>query len=222
MSRCCFTIRAWIARPSKDRWSPKPRRNRLGRCRVVVRCRGGLWDIRSVRRGTRTHIGGEPGGNPPPRLRSRSGDQAGQGLLDGDRGAVFEVLTEAGWTAADPILVTSFRPEALKVFHTYAAEYPRGLLIWEWPDEWLLAARSLDCVAVISDHKSLETEAHVKRITDEGFLAMTYTVNDRARAEQLLSWGVTSVVTDDPIALRGVQPRGRCRTSRGGRGRQRV
>jgi len=116
----------------------------------------------------------------------------------------LEVLTEAGWTGADPILITSFRPEAIKVFHTYGPEYPRGLLIWEWPEGWLDTARALDCVAVISDHKSLESEAHVRRITEAGFLAMTYTVNDRARAEQLLGWGVTSVVTDDPVAMRGL------------------
>lgn len=116
----------------------------------------------------------------------------------------LEVLTEAGYTAADPLLVTSFTPEAIRIFHTYAPEFRRGLLIWEWPEGWLDTARSLDCVAVISDHKSLATEADVRRITEAGFVAMTYTVNDRARAEQLIAWGVTSLVTDDPTVMRGL------------------
>ncbi|MCR9176814.1 MAG: glycerophosphoryl diester phosphodiesterase [Alphaproteobacteria bacterium] len=116
----------------------------------------------------------------------------------------LEALSEAGFTSADPLLVTSFRPEAIRIFHTYAPEFARGLLIWQWPDDWLKTARALDCVAVISDQKSLATESDVREIIDAGFLAMTYTVNERARAEELLGWGVTSVVTDDPTVMRGL------------------
>lgn len=116
----------------------------------------------------------------------------------------LEVLSEAGFTSADPLLVTSFQPEALRIFHTYAPEFARGLLIWKWPDGWLETARALGCVAVISDQQSLVTESDVRQITDAGFLAMTYTVNDRDRAEQLLGWGVTSVVTDDPTVMLGL------------------
>ena len=116
----------------------------------------------------------------------------------------LEALSEAGFTSADPLLVTSFRPEAIRIFHTYAPQFARGLLIWKWPDGWLETARALDCVAVIADQQSLATKSDVRQITDAGFLAMTYTVNDRARAEQLLDWGVTSVVTDDPTVMRGL------------------
>jgi glycerophosphoryl diester phosphodiesterase len=116
----------------------------------------------------------------------------------------LEILIGAGFTAADPLLVTSFQPDAVRIFQTRAPEFARGLLIWQWPDSWLETARSLECVAVVADHESLETEADVRQILDAGFLAMTYTVNDRARAEELLGWGVSSVVTDDPSLMGGL------------------
>lgn len=118
--------------------------------------------------------------------------------------SVLTVLGEAGWTAGDPILITSFAIPSLRVVRDYAPTFQRGLLIWKFPDGWQDAARDLGAVAVISDHKSLETRADVARIVDGGWTAMTYTVNDRARAAELYGWGVEGIVTDDPPALLGL------------------
>ena len=118
--------------------------------------------------------------------------------------AVLEVLDQAGWTAADPILITSFAIPALRVFRDYAPTFPRGLLIWKFPEGWQDAARDLGVVTVISDQQSLKTAADVARIVDGGWIAMTYTVNDRARAAELYGWGIAGIVTDDPPALKGL------------------
>jgi len=59
-------------------------------------------------------------------------------------------------------------------------------------------------VSVISDQKSLVTAADVARIAEGGWVPMTYTVNDRARAAELYSWGIEGIVTDDPPALLGL------------------
>ena len=118
--------------------------------------------------------------------------------------AVLSVLDKAGWTAADPILITSFAIQSLRVVRDYAPTFQRGLLIWKFPEGWQDAARDLGSVAVISDHKSLQTEDDVARIADGGWIPMTYTVNDRARAAELYAWGIDGIVTDDPPALRGL------------------
>ena len=118
--------------------------------------------------------------------------------------AVLSVLDKAGWTAADPILITSFAIQSLRVVRDYAPTFQRGLLIWKFPEGWQDAARDLGAVAVISDHKSLQTEDDVARIADGGWIPMTYTVNDRARAAELYAWGIDGIVTDDPPTLRGL------------------
>lgn len=118
--------------------------------------------------------------------------------------AVLAVLDDAGWTAADPILVTSFAVPSLRVIRDYAPTFHRGLLVWKFPQGWQDAARDLGVVSVISDQQSLETEADVARIAAGGWIPMTYTVNDRARAAELYGWGIAGVVTDDPPALQGL------------------
>ncbi len=118
--------------------------------------------------------------------------------------AVLAVLDKAGWTADDPILITSFAIQSLRVVRDYAPTFQRGLLIWKFPEGWQDAARDLGAVAVISDHKSLQTADDVARIADGGWIPMTYTVNDRARAAELYAWGIDGIVTDDPPALRGL------------------
>lgn len=118
--------------------------------------------------------------------------------------AVLAVLDDAGWTADDPIFVTSFAIAALRVIRDYAPTFHRGLLVWKFPQGWQDAARDLGVVSVISDQQSLQTAADVARIADGGWIPMTYTVNDRARAAELYGWGVAGIVTDDPGALKGL------------------
>src|SRR3546814_12898650 len=108
------------------------------------------------------------------------------------------------WTAADPIFVSSFAVAALRVIRDYAPTFHRGLLVWKFPDGWQDAARDLGAVAVIADQQSLTTAADVAAIAAGGWVPMTYTVNDRARAAELSGRGVRGIGHDAPPALLGV------------------
>src|SRR3546814_5623768 len=63
--------------------------------------------------------------------------------------AVLAVLDDAGWTAADPIFVSSFAVAALRVIRDYAPTFHRGLLVWQFPSGWQDAARALGALAEI-------------------------------------------------------------------------
>src|SRR3546814_17456698 len=82
--------------------------------------------------------------------------------------AVLAVLDDAGWTAADPIFVSSFAVAALRVIRDYAPTFHRGLLVWKFPDGWQDAASDLGAVAVIADQQSLTTAADVAAIAAGG------------------------------------------------------
>jgi glycerophosphoryl diester phosphodiesterase len=71
------------------------------------------------------------------------------------------------------------------------------LLTLKFPDDWLEQMRELGCATFHVLDRRL-TEARVRSIRDAGFRALSYTVNDPARARDLLSWGVESIITDYP------------------------
>lgn len=155
-------------------------------------------------------------GEPVPTLRQCLAEcrRLGLGLdleIKPDKGteaataaAVLAVLDDAGWTADDPIFITSFAIPALRVIRDYAPTFHRGLLVWKFPQGWQDAARDLGVVSVISDQQSLKTADDVAQIAAGGWIPMTYTVNDRTRAAELYGWGIASIVTDDPPALQGL------------------
>lgn len=97
--------------------------------------------------------------------------------------------------AAVPPLLSSFRPDALRAARDAAPELPRALLLDElWPG-WDGVARSLDCVAVITNHALMDA-ALIGRLHGEGRRALCYTVNESADADRLLDLGIDGIVTD--------------------------
>ena len=103
--------------------------------------------------------------------------------------------------AAVPPLLSSFSEVALEAARLAAPDLPRALLLDKLPADWLDRLRRLDCVALDSNHRELDAgviaDAHAA-----GFKVLCYTVNDPARARDLLSWGLDSLITDavDQIA----------------------
>lgn len=102
------------------------------------------------------------------------------------------------WPAAQPKpLVSSFVLECLEIARDLAPEYPRGLLLEERPANWRDLARDLGAVAVnISDGEA--EPGWISEIKAAGYGLLVYTVNDAARARQLLDWGVDGIFTDAP------------------------
>jgi glycerophosphoryl diester phosphodiesterase len=94
-----------------------------------------------------------------------------------------------------PVLLSSFKPQALMGARESAPELPRGLLLDTlWPGCLDMAA-SLECVAIITNHKLMDA-ALLAQIHAAGRRALVYTVNDAARARELIALGIDGIVTD--------------------------
>jgi glycerophosphoryl diester phosphodiesterase len=94
-----------------------------------------------------------------------------------------------------PPLLSSFSYEALVAAQQAAPELPRGLLLDKWDDNWQAMTRELDCVSLHINHKQLTAE-RVALLKAAGLRILVYTVNQPARAQELLNWGVDCVCTD--------------------------
>jgi glycerophosphoryl diester phosphodiesterase len=92
-------------------------------------------------------------------------------------------------------LLSSFAPEALEAARRAAPGLRRGLLFGRVPRDWKSSLRALDAFSLHCDHRSL-TPAVAQAIRQSGSGLLCYTVNDPARARQLLDWGVDALCTD--------------------------
>lgn len=97
--------------------------------------------------------------------------------------------------ATVPPLLSSFSEAALEAARLAAPGLPRALLLDKLPADWLDRLRRLDCVALDANHRELDArviaDAHAA-----GFKVLSYTVNDPARAQDLLAWGLDGLITD--------------------------
>jgi glycerophosphoryl diester phosphodiesterase len=94
-----------------------------------------------------------------------------------------------------PVLLSSFKPQALMGARETAPDLPRALLLDTlWP-RCLEMAASLDCVAIITKHTLMDA-ALLAQIHTAGRRALVYTVNDAARARELIAIGIDGIVTD--------------------------
>ena len=107
-----------------------------------------------------------------------------------------------------PVVLSSFKPQALMGARESAPEVPRALLLDSlWPSCMEMAA-SLDCVAIITNHTLMDS-ALLAQIHAAGRRALVYTVNDAPRARELIDLGVDGIVTDavDVFSPRATLPR---------------
>jgi glycerophosphoryl diester phosphodiesterase len=111
-------------------------------------------------------------------------------------GAVVAEATARLWhgQAVTPLL-SSFQPEALRAAREAEPALRRALLIDKLRPDALDRAAALGCVALITDHKLMDA-ALAARVHAAGLRALVYTVNDAARAGQLLALGIDGLVTD--------------------------
>jgi glycerophosphoryl diester phosphodiesterase len=92
-------------------------------------------------------------------------------------------------------LLSSFSPVALAAAKAAAPDVPRGMLIDVVPQDWQARAEALGAIAVHTNHKHLTAEV-AAAIREAGFGLFCYTVNDPARAEEILGWGVNGFCSD--------------------------
>lgn len=94
-------------------------------------------------------------------------------------------------------LFSSFSFDALAEAASAAPEIPRGFLIdsLEGLPDWRERAEALGAVAIHTSHKKLSCR-QASDVKEAGYGLFCYTVNDPARARELLDWGVDAFCTD--------------------------
>lgn len=101
--------------------------------------------------------------------------------------------------AAGLPLFSSFSLEALAEAARAAPEIPRGLLLDSLdavaPGWWHEQAKALEAVAIHTNHRKL-SRGQAAAVKQAGYGLFCYTVNDPARARELLGWGVDAFCTD--------------------------
>jgi len=123
-------------------------------------------------------------------LKPNPGDAARTGRV------VATALAGLG-LAADGVLLSSFVPEALAAAQAAAPDWPRALLIdANAAPDWSAVAQRLGCMAIVAHHPLVSGPDWVGAQQARGWQVLTYTVNDAARAQQLLAWGVAGLITD--------------------------
>jgi glycerophosphoryl diester phosphodiesterase len=108
--------------------------------------------------------------------------------------ALFADEIAAGELAAVPLL-SSFSHLALEAAREVAPEVPRACLMSELPPDWERRAQSVEAIAIHTNHKHLTREL-AQEVRAAGYGLFCYTVNDPARARELLGWGVEAFCTD--------------------------
>ncbi|MGJ7571058.1 glycerophosphodiester phosphodiesterase [Variovorax sp. RB2P76] len=97
--------------------------------------------------------------------------------------------------AAVPPLLTSFKVESLEGAQAAQPELPRGLLLDTLWAGWLEAAQRLGCVAIVCKH-TLWDAAVLAQVHGAGMRALSYTVNEEAHAQRLITLGTDGIITD--------------------------
>lgn len=100
-------------------------------------------------------------------------------------------------------LISSFSLEALRSFRAADPKTPCGWLLEEIPQHWEQTARELG-VRTIHPDQACVTADFVRQAHGAGLGIMVYTVDDVARAQELLAIGVDAICTNRPDLLAGV------------------
>ncbi|WP_354684860.1 glycerophosphodiester phosphodiesterase [Cupriavidus necator] len=111
-------------------------------------------------------------------------------------GAAVALDAQSLWSgAAVPPLLSSFSEQALAAAARVAPDLPRALLLDKLPADWPERLRRLGCVALDVNHRELDASV-IAAAHAAGYRVLSYTVNDPARAAQLLEWGLDGLITD--------------------------
>jgi glycerophosphoryl diester phosphodiesterase len=110
-------------------------------------------------------------------------------------------LVERVWPRDRPApLVSSFNATSLKAAGQAAPNLPRGFLWLELPRSWRARMAALECRTVHLWDRHI-TPRQVAAVKAAGHPLAVYSVEDPARARELVSWGVDAIFTGRPGAL---------------------
>jgi glycerophosphoryl diester phosphodiesterase len=126
---------------------------------------------------------------PAPGFEAATGDTVARIAA-----ALFADELAAGDLARAPLL-SSFSQESLEAAMAAAPRLPRACLMDSLAPDWEARVRAVDAVALHINHRNLDRE-QARAIKAAGLGLFCYTVNDPARARELLDWGVDGFCTD--------------------------
>lgn len=108
------------------------------------------------------------------------------------------------WDDHNNILISSFSEIALETANDMlGGDWGIGYLFDEIPDNWKEIARHVNAKTInINGNREDIKREFIENIIDEGYGIVAYTINDPMRAQELLNWGVDSIVTDFPDEIR--------------------
>ncbi len=117
-------------------------------------------------------------------------------------GQVIAQTAQVLWKdAVTPPLLTSFSAQALEAAKSAVPSLPRGLLSQHLPEDWLAILTRLECVSLHLHHEAVTKEV-LDQVQAAGFRLAAWTVNDPERAQELLTWGIDAVITDNIDQIR--------------------
>lgn len=121
--------------------------------------------------------------------------------LERETAEVALAMVKSRWRADLPQpVISSFSAESLRAARDVAPDLPRGYLVDKIPADWRSHAEAAACATVHPGTRHL-TEPQLRAIKQAGYAALVWTVNDPARARELLTWGADSVITDAPARI---------------------
>jgi glycerophosphoryl diester phosphodiesterase len=98
---------------------------------------------------------------------------------------------------APPPLISSFDVDALITAAQLHPEWPRGFLFEEWPED-LRALMNMTEPSVLGIDHEILSDSRIAVLKKTGLPLLAYTVNNPARAQQLLGQGFVAVFSDNP------------------------
>ena len=113
------------------------------------------------------------------------------------------ILIEASkmWPDDHPApLISSFETEALTIAARLRPDWPRGLLLDGWHENWPELVRLTEANTINLDATTL-TQQRVEQLKTANIPILAYTVNDPARAKELIGWGISAVFSDNPSEI---------------------
>lgn len=127
---------------------------------------------------------------PAPGFERETGQVAAKMVQD-----LFQREISAPAAVAALPLLSSFSFEALQAAQRQAPEIPRGFLIDRISPDWQSMLEELGAVALHTNQKHLTPEL-ATAVKAAGYGLFCYTVNEAARAREILAWGVDAFCTD--------------------------
>lgn len=117
---------------------------------------------------------------------------------DAETGHIVGRMLREQWPNASPSpLISSFKQEALAAAREAAPHLDRALIVRALPSDWARSLKELGCNALHCGHRRL-TKPDAEQVRRAGYPLRIFTVNERALADKMFSWGAETVISDYP------------------------